>query len=369
MRVVANLSFVLPGAVGGSEEYSIRLIDALAASESDDIELSVAGSTSLFAAHPALGAGNRLAFSGPAHNRAYRLAVESSWLPRSTRGAALVHHFGGRVPARRSAPAVVTIHDVQSLDLPENFSPVKRRYLGLALPRTVAAAAMICTPSQWVADRVVERLGADPARVRVVSSTSDPRRVSGPVAPEVAEIGDRPLVLYPAVTHPHKNHVVLLAAMERVIREHPEALLVLTGGPGRIHHEVIAHAHRLDPEGRFIRHFGRVAAPTLAELTARADVMAFPSSYEGFGLPVLEAMHRGTPVVAADITALPEVMGGSGVLVAAHDSEAWADALSALLSDDERRAELAVSGVARAATYSAGAAVEALTAAWRDAVA
>ena len=368
MRVVANLSFVVPGVVGGSEEYSVRLINALMTSDSD-IDLSVVGTSSLFAAHPDLGANHRLTFPGPGHIRPFRMAVESSWLNWATRRAALVHHFGGRAPARRSAPAAVTIHDIQPLDLPDNFPPVKRRYLSWALPRTVRAAAMICAPSQWVADRLVERLGADPSRVRVVSSTSGQRRATGPVPPEVARLGDRPLVLYPAVTHLHKNHVVLLAAMEQVVRDHPDALLVLTGGPGDMHDDVMAQAHRLDPDCRFIRHLGRVAAATMAELTARADVVAFPSYYEGFGLPVLEAMDLGTPVVAADATALPEVLGGAGVLVAPHDTEAWADALSALLADDQRRAGLAVAGIGRASAYSAATAAKAINAAWRDAVA
>jgi len=366
MRVVANLSFVVPGAVGGSEEYSVRLLDAVRASDDSGIDLAVAGSSALFNAYPRLAPAGHLSFRGPAGLRAYRAAVESTWLTRVTSDAALVHHFGGRLPSRRTARTVVTVHDIQPLDMPHNFSPLKRRYLEWALPRTVNGADMICTPSRWVADRLIERMAADPERVRVVSSTSNPGRIRGPVAPEVAVIGDRPLVLYPAITHPHKNHSVLLTAMHRVVREHPDAVLVLTGGSGRAHDEVLTQARRLDPDGLFIRHLGRVAASTLAELTARADVVAFPSLYEGFGLPVLEAMHRGTPVVAADATALPEVLGGAGVLVAPDDSEAWGHALSALLGDDERRAGLAVAGTARAASYSVEGAARTLTAAWRD---
>jgi alpha-1,3-rhamnosyl/mannosyltransferase len=111
-----------------------------------------------------------------------------------------------------------------------------------------------------------------------------------------------------------------------------------------------------------------VEAATLAELTARADIMAFPSRYEGFGLPILEAMHRGTPVVAADATAIPEVLGDAGVLVDPGDVDGWADALSGLLGDDMRRAELAVAGTARAEAYSPASSVAALLGVWHDAV-
>ncbi len=369
MRVVANLSFIVPGSVGGSEEYSVRLLGSVAGRNPDDLSVEIAGPRSLFVAHPELHSASSHGFAGPVRRRAYRLAVESTWLARVSRGAALTHHFGGRIPARRTGPSVVTIHDIQPLDLPAHFSPVKQQYLQWALPRTVQHAAMICTPSQWVADRVVDRLGADPERVRVVSSTWDPRHSSGPADDVATGFVGRPMVLYPAVTHPHKNHVVLLEAMKRVVQRHPDAVLVLTGGTGRAHEEVMAHIDRNDVSDGSVCHLGRVAAGTLSELVARADVVAFPSVYEGFGLPVLEAMHRGTPVVAADATALPEVLGGAGQLVASDDVEEWAEALGSLLDDDPRRAEMSVAGIARSDAYSPTVAADALVAAWRDAAA
>ncbi len=370
MKVAANLAFVVPGAVGGSEEYSVRLLRALADHGDDEIDVTVVGSKSLFAAHPKFGGHSTLAFRGPVQRRPYRVAVESTWLAHATRSFDLVHHFGGRIPARRpGCPTVVTIHDIQPLDMPENFSALKQRYLGYSLPRTVHGADVVVTPSRWVRQQIIDRFGLDPARVRVVSSTSDPGVINGTVHPVVAALGERPLIIYPAVSHPHKNHRVLLDALPAVIDAHPDVLVVFTGGAGRYAGPLEAATRALDPDGRHVRHLGRVEAATLAELTARADVMAFPSRYEGFGLPILEAMHRGTPVVAADATAIPEVLGDAGVLVDPGDVDGWAEALNELLGDDMRRAELAVAGAARADAYSPASSAAALLGVWHDAVA
>ena len=369
MRVAANLAFVVPGAVGGSEEYSVRLLRALADHQDDDVEVTVVGAKNFFTSHPKLDCHAALPFRGPAHRRPYRVVIESTWVTHATRDFDLVHHFGGRIPARRpGCPTVVTVHDIQPLDMPENFSALKQRYLASALPRTVLGADVVVTPSAWVRRQIIDRFGCAPDRVRVVSSTSDPGVIHGTVHPVVASLGDRPLIIYPAVSHPHKNHRVLLDVLPALIDAHPDVLVVFTGGAGRYATPLEAAIRALDPEGQHIRHLGRVEAATLAELTARADVMAFPSRYEGFGLPVLEAMHRGTPVVAASTTALPEGLGNAGVLVDPGDIEGWAAALSGLLGDEMRRAELAVAGTARAEAYSPASSAAALLSVWRDAV-
>lgn len=370
MKVAANLAFVVPGAVGGSEEYSVRLLRALAAQQADDLDLTVIGSERLFDTHPKLGNHTQMPFRGPVHRRPYRVALESTWLAHATRDFDLVHHFGGRIPARRpDGRTVVTVHDIQPLDMPENFSPLKQRFLAYALPRTVRGADVVVTPSAWVRRQIIDRFNVSPERVRVVSSTSDPGVISGPVHPFVAALGDRPLIIYPAVSHPHKNHRVLLDALPALIGSHPDVLMVFTGGRGRCSAPLDAAMRELDPNGHNVRHLGRVEAATLAELTARADVMAFPSRYEGFGLPVLEAMHRGTPVVAANTTAVPEVLGDAGVLVDPGDPGAWAAALGALIDDPTRRAELAVAGTARADAYSPARSAASLLSVWHDAVA
>src|SRR5690606_147730 len=105
---------------------------------------------------------------GWAGSRPVRIAAESTWLARRTRGAALVHHAGGTLPPVRSAPSVLTLHDLQPLERRATHGRVKRAYLGLAVPRSIDAARVVVVPSEFVRDRVLDRFGTDPDKVRVV---------------------------------------------------------------------------------------------------------------------------------------------------------------------------------------------------------
>ena len=200
MRVLANLSFVLPGEVGGSEEHSVRLLRSVIEHAADEIDLGIVAHDRLFDAHPALVPCSAARIPGPVHRRAYRVAAESVLLPRHTSAAALTHHFGGRLPARHTRPAVVTVHDIQPLDLAQNFSAAKRAFLARSLPRTTEKCDLILTPTQWVADRISERLGVHPERLRVVGPALGRRPV--PSERDAYDFGDRPVVLFPSVTHP-----------------------------------------------------------------------------------------------------------------------------------------------------------------------
>ena len=360
-RILANLCWMVPGGVGGSEEYTTRLLGTVAAADGADIgfDVGIAAMADVAESHPELGRLTLSEFPISGRLRSLRLLTESTWLAARSRNHDLVHHFGGRVPAVRGAPAIVTIHDIQSLDRPENFSRVKSAYLARALPRSVRAARLVVTPSEWVAARLIDRLGLDETDVRVVPST-----FSRPSADQVRPpSGEGPMLLYPAMTHPHKDHRTLIEAFDRVRQRLPGARLVLTGGRGRAHDEV---ARRVAATPG-VTHRGRVAASELAELIVQADVLAFPSRYEGFGLPVLEAMSVGTPVVAADSTALPEVVGGGGLLVEPGDVGGWADALLEVAESGLDQAT-AAAAAERVAHYSPERARERLLKAWGDAL-
>ena len=367
MRVAVNLSFLLPGVVGGSEEYSVRLLRAVL-EHHPGVELDVVAHDALFASHPALES-NASRIGGPVTFRPYRVVAESVMVPRLTRSADLTHHFGGRLPARATSPAVVTIHDIQPLDLPDNFSATKAAFLRRSLPNTAQRADLICTPTRWVADRVVERLGVPEDRVRVIGPAVGRRPVASERDAIASIVGDRPVVLFPAITHPHKNHRLLIEAMERVHRDRPDALLVLTGGAGTAAEAVAADINRVDPYGAFIRHLGRIEESLLMGLLADADVVAYPSTYEGFGLPVLEAMQAGTPVLAADAACLPEVVGDAGLLLPTDDAERWAIEIISLLDDADQRARLAAAGAVRATEWAGPDASARLVGAWRDVIA
>ena len=371
LRVLANLCSVVPAQVGGAEPYATRLLAAVASQvpgQGPVVDLEVASMAGVRAAHPELGALAWHEASWRPDSRVRRAAVESTWLARLSSGFDVVHHFGGRLPARRSGVSVLQVHDIQPLDLPANFSTMKRRYLGWALPRSLRTADLVVVPSQWVADRLSERLSVPAGRIRVVPPTYVlPRSVAhgtehepgpGPAMPV-----EQPFVLYPAATYPHKNHATLLMAHAAVRARHDDLQLVLTGARGRAHAQVAEQA-ACTPG---VVHLGWVDDARLASLMSDAVAVAFPSRYEGFGLPVLEAMQAGTPVIAANTTALPEVVAGCGTLVDPDDVDGWADALGEARSGSVRIRGLVASGIARAADFAPERAASRLVEAWRDA--
>ena len=159
-------------------------------------------------------------------------------------------------------------------------------------------------------------------------------------------LGSGRVLVYPAITHPHKNHRFLLELMARHWTD-PDLRLVLLGGRGGAEDEVAADIARWGLGSRVIRP-GRVPDADRDGLVAAADALVFPSEYEGFGAPVVEAMALGTPVICSDQRALAEVVGDAG-LVLPLDLDAWGDALDVLA---ERRATMTTSGLRRAADFS-----------------
>ena len=370
LRVLANLCSVVPAQVGGAEPYATRLL-AAAASQLQDrapiVDLELASMAGVRAAHPELGALAWHEASWRPDSRVRRAMVESTWLARLSSGFDVVHHFGGRLPARRSGVSVLTVHDIQPLDLPANFSAMKRRYLGWALPRSVRAADLVVVPSRWVADRLSERLSVPAGRIRVVPPTyARPRSLADGTGPQAEPSGSpvrEPFVLYPAATYPHKNHATLLVAHAAVRARHHDLQLVLTGARGRAHSQVAEQAARTPG----VVHLGWVDEARLTSLMSAAAAVAFPSRYEGFGLPVLESMQSGTPVIAADTTALPEVLGDCGTLVDPDDVDGWVDALGEARSGSSRIRAQVDRALARAAGFAPERAAGRLLDAWRAA--
>jgi alpha-1,3-rhamnosyl/mannosyltransferase len=174
-------------------------------------------------------------------------------------------------------------------------------------------------------------------------------------------------VLYAAITYPHKEHATLVAAFEQVLARHPDAVLVLPGGAGSSEAAVRAQVDASEALRRQVRRPGRIPEADVAALLDIAEVVAVPSRYEGFGLPALEAMAAGAPVVAADATALPEVVGEAGRLVPVGDVGAWATALDELLGDPGERERLGAAGRARARRRTPASNAEAFARLYREA--
>lgn len=361
-QVLVNMLWCVPGKVGGSEEYLVRQLLGLAEAVDERWRITVAGARGLAAAHPQLAAVVEIVEPEfESANRARRILGEATWLGRRSGTAELVHHGGGTAPLRAQRPYVLTIHDLQFRTYPEYFTRLKRAYLGAVIPPSARRAAVVAVPSDYVRESVVSAYGVPAERVMVVPHGIEPALATDvtPAAELRARyaLGDGPIIVYPAVTHPHKGHEFLLAMM----RDHwtdPDLRLVLTGGQGAAEAVVAANT---DP--RVLR-LGRVPGADRNGLLAMAEAMVFPSRYEGFGAPLIEAMTLGAPVVCSDSTCIPGIVGEAG-LVRPLQPDAWAGALE---EASRRRSELVAAGHARARDFTARASGSALAAVYARAL-
>jgi glycosyltransferase involved in cell wall biosynthesis len=278
---------------------------------------------------------------------------------RATGEVDVIHATGVAVPPK-SAPLVVTVHDLAFLHDPAHFTRHGLRFFRRALDLTRADADLVVVPSEATRDDCVAH-GFDEARVRVVPWGID----AAPATPdEVAAARaqrrlTRPYVLWTGTIEPRKNLPTLLRAFAQV---DSGADLVLVGPQGwnedldRLIAPVRSRVHVI----------GFVPADDLAPLYAGASVFAYPSLREGFGLPVLEAMAQGTPVVTSTGTSTAEVAGDAGLLVDPRDEAGLADALGALLDDRDRAEALGEQGRRRAMTFTWVRAAEAFAALYRE---
>jgi glycosyltransferase involved in cell wall biosynthesis len=250
------------------------------------------------------------------------------------RGADVVHYpFTVPVPRPYGVPWVQSLHDVQHLDLPEMFSPAERTYRRLTYDAAARRADRIVTISAFSKTRIVERLGIDPDRIDVAHLAVDPDAFP-------FYDGDRePFVFYPATAWLHKNHARLIEAMRLLRLERPEMRLVLTGG----------RRSALGALPEWVDHRGYVSQSELSELYRSASCLVFPSLYEGFGLPPLEAMVSGCPVAAAWSGSLPEICGDAAVLFDPRDVDAIVAGVLAAL---DRADELVTAGSSQAAGFT-----------------
>jgi glycosyltransferase involved in cell wall biosynthesis len=218
------------------------------------------------------------------------------------------------LPPVERPPAATTVLDVQHEVFPEFFSRPELAYRRLVYGWTVRRSRIVITISEHARSALVERLGLDPARVRAIHLAVDHDRFSP---------GDRrrePFVLYPANPWPHKNHARLLQAFARVRGERPELRLVLTGA-----------GHEGAPPQEGVERRGHVSRDELVELYRTAAALVFPSLYEGFGMPCVEAMACGCPVACSNVASLPEVCGDAAVYFDPNDVEAIAQGIRDVL--------------------------------------
>jgi glycosyltransferase involved in cell wall biosynthesis len=273
-------------------------------------------------------------------------------------GSADVYHFPDFVlpPVRRGA-TILTVHDLSFLLVPECAEEGLRAHLERVVPTSVRHADFVTADSENTRNELTTLLDVDPARVEVVYGGVDER--FHPMDDEVALEQARlkyglffPFILYVGTIEPRKNLGRLLRAYTQARQQgRTQHRLVVAGGLGWLYEDVLREIDDLAAEHEVV-FLGRVPDDDLPLLYSLCDLFVFPSLYEGFGFPPLEAMACGKAVVCSNTSSLPEVVGDAGVMVSPYDVDGMADAMVELLQDPDRRADLGRRGAERARTFT-----------------
>jgi glycosyltransferase involved in cell wall biosynthesis len=262
----------------------------------------------------------------------------------------VVHGTNFTVPPTRRAGQVVTVHDLTFLRYPELCLPDTLRYPAL-IRRALRRGAVVHTPSTYVAEEVRDQFSVAPNQVVAVHSGIPALAAPDEIgAREVVE-GDRPYILSIGTAEPRKDLPGLVRAFSELAAAYPDLLLVLAGPPGW---GSDALDEAIDASGLVDRIIqpGYLTPGVLSALLSRARVLAYPSLYEGFGFPPLQAMTVGVPVVTTRAGALSEIVGGASLMVEPLDTVGLARALEIAVSDEAQRSVLIAAGKTRVKDFS-----------------
>lgn len=352
---VIALDARLVGYAAGIARYAVLLADALRHLDGSEHYLFLRGHR---AAGLTLRGPNMVTHSvfTPPHHRLERLTIPAELLARRP-WPNLLHSLDHVAPAWGPWRSVVTLHDLAFLLYPGTHTAASRAYYA-ATGESVRRAERVIAVSQRTASDAVRLLGVDPARIRVVHEAAAPGFAPRPRArlPQLAErLGfdadpGRPYVLFVGTLEPRKNVPLLIEAFG-LLRRDVDAQLLLAGARGWLDEPILA-AHARSGVGEAARFLGNLSEEDLALLYSHAGAYALPSLYEGFGLPVLEAMACGAPVVCSNAGPLPEVAGDAAVLLKPEDPTAWAVALRDVLTIPSTADELRRRGFNRAHDFS-----------------
>lgn len=246
------------------------------------------------------------------------------------------------LPFYHPCPSVVTIMDLGYLHYPQAHTSAERLYLHWTNVLHARTATRILAISEHTKQELAARYGIALDRITVTPLAADP-------VPPASETRDYVLAI--GTVHPRKNLDLLIRAFRPLAREEPEAQLLIAGKLGWLHQGITQEVERQGLGDR-VMFLGYVEPAQLRGLIASARIFAFPSLYEGFGLPVLEAQSAGVAVLASRASAIPEVAGEAALLVDPQGEEAWSDALRRLWRDEGLRRELAARGPTNAARFS-----------------
>ena len=260
-------------------------------------------------------------------------------------------------PLGKKLRKAVTVHDLAFIEHPEYAVPALAAYLNKVVPEAVASADVVAAVSQATRQTLIEHFKTPPEKITIIPNGVGPhfRRITDPVLLGATrnKFGlKHPLVLGVGTMEPRKNHIGLIRAFSIAQKQKKgPAMLALAGGKGWLYEETLQLVSELKLEKK-VRFLGRVSELELVTLYSMADVFAFPSFFEGFGVPPLEAMACGAPVITSNTSSLPEVVGDAALLIDPNDTHALARAMMRLLEDVQLREELRQKGYERAKRYN-----------------
>lgn len=357
---------------GGIGRYVRELVTALARLDTaTDYRLFVSGVTAQKPL-PAV----------PGSNFTWRgTSITPLWLARLWQRAQVPLHvelFTGKVdlyhatdftlpPTRSTTRTLLTVHDLSFVRVPEAASPSLKAYLDVVVPRSVRRADHVLADSQATKDDLIALYQTPAEKITVLLSGVDARfqRTEMPSIRAKYQIPERPYILSVGTVQPRKNYARLIKALAALRASGHDVGLVIVGGKGWLEdpiYETIRSTGMTD----YVRMTGFADDADLPALYSQALITALPSLYEGFGIPVLESMACGTPVLTSNVSSLPEVAGDTGIMVNPSDQDAITGALERLITDAALRADLSRRGLERAKTFTWDAAAQQLASVYRS---
>jgi glycosyltransferase involved in cell wall biosynthesis len=353
IHVAVNLVYLVPGETGGMETYARELaprlgeLDGLRVTALVNRETAASGGLCTDAIPTELvpvRASNRVGWVWGEQRHVPRIAARI--------GADIVHSLASTAPVRGRQRRVTTVHDLNYRTVPDAHFGLRGLGMRALVPAAVRRSHRVIVDATSTKRDLVEHLGARDDRIDVVPLAANPRSAVAPTpANEVRErlaLGARPVVVSIGARRRHKNAARALDALAAIPAERRPAY-VLTGYPTPYDAELRARAAA---SGVYLVMPDWLGTADLEGLYDLATAVVVPSLYEGFGLPVLEAMQRGVPVACSDRSSLPEVAGDAAFLFDPEDVGAIRVAIERLLYDESERARLAAAGSARASTFS-----------------
>jgi glycosyltransferase involved in cell wall biosynthesis len=282
-----------------------------------------------------------------------RLPISVQWL---TGDIDIYHSPDFVLPPTGNIPSVLTIHDLSFVHYPEAFTPALLNYLNKAVPSSIARASHVLADSLSTKNDLVDIWQVPKEKISVIYSgvgSSFKPVTEKDVIQRVRqkyELGDKPFIFSVGTLQPRKNYEMLIRAF-KPISETTTHQLVIAGGFGWMYKQILEEASRLGLTER-VKLIGFVDDQDLPALYSDASLFAFPSLYEGFGIPLLEAMSCGVPVISSNASSLPEVAGDAALLLPPDAQELWSENLRQLLEDSSRRTKMVAAGFLQARKYS-----------------